>query len=194
MNSNSSDSLSERGHSLEEEFFRREDQRLIERLRALQAAETARDALSKASGITNTAVLDKLLELKIKAETVAALAVAPLVEVAWADGTLDAKERAAVMEHARESGFKPGSIELALLEAWLERRPEASLLTAWTHMVQGLCEELAPPEVAKLRSSLLDRARAVAGASGGVMGLGSKVSKPEAAMLAKLEKAFDRAG
>lgn len=185
--------LRDRGRSLEDEFFHREDKRLIQRLTELKAAEATREALGKASGITNAAILDKLMELGIRPETVAALALVPLVEVAWADGTLDARERRAVLDRARESGLAAGSTEQALLEAWLGRRPDAKLLTAWIHMVRGMCEQMGPDEAARLRTSLLERARAVAAASGGVLGLGSKVSAAEAQMLKELEKAFSAA-
>ena len=184
------DILRARGKSLEDEFFRREDQRLIKRLAELKAAETTREGLAKASGITNPAVLDKLMGLGIRPETVAALSIVPLVEVAWADGSLDTKERRAILDRARDSGIAPGSTEHSLLEAWLDRRPEPKLLTAWTHMVQGMAEQLGPDGTARLKASLLERARAVAAASGGVLGLGSKVSSAEAAMLAQLESAF----
>jgi len=192
MTANTPDSLHGRGRSLEEEFFHREDQRLIARLRGLKAAETAREALVKATGITSPTVLNKLMDLGIQPETVAALSIVPLVEVAWADGSLDDKERRAVLAGARESGFAPDSVEHALLEAWLDRRPEPKLFIAWTHLVQGMCEQLGPEEIAKLRSGLLDRAGAVARASGGVFGLGSKLSSTEAAMLTRLEEAFAR--
>jgi hypothetical protein len=182
--------LRDRGKSLEDEFFRREDQRLIKRLAELKAAETTREGLAKASGITNPAVLDKLMGLGIRPETVAALSIVPLVEVAWADGSLDTKERRAILDRARDSGIAPGSTEHTLLEAWLDRRPEPKLLTAWTHMVQGMAEQLGPDGTARLKASLLERARAVAAASGGVLGVGSKVSSAEAAMLAQLESAF----
>ena len=182
--------LRDRGKSLEDEFFRREDQRLIKRLAELKAAETTREGLAKASGITNPAVLDKLMGLGIRPETVAALSIVPLVEVAWADGSLDTKERRAILDRARDSGIAPGSTEHTLLEAWLDRRPEAKLLTAWTHMVQGMAEQLGPDGTARLKASLLERARAVAAASGGLFGVGSKVSRSEAAMLATLEAAF----
>lgn len=190
MAPNDQERIRGRGFSLEEEFFRREDQRLLERLKAAQAAESAREALSKVSGITNAAVLDKLMALEIRPAMVTALSVVPLVEVAWADGTLDAKERAAVLAHARDSGFAPGSAEQVLLEAWLDKRPEPHLLVAWGHLVEGLCEALPPAERAKMQSTLLDRARSVAKASGGTLGLGSKISKAEAAVLAKLEHPF----
>jgi hypothetical protein len=182
--------LRDRGRSLEDEFFRREDQRLQARLNELKAAETTRAALAKASGITEPAVLDALLALGIHAETVAALSVVPLVEVAWADGSLDGRERGAVLEGARQAGIAPGSTAHALLEPWLERRPDPKLLTAWIQLVRDIRDRLGAEEAARLKSSLLDQARAVAGASGGVLGLGAKVSSAEAAMLARLESAF----
>jgi hypothetical protein len=182
--------LRDRGKSLEDEFFRREDQRLIQKLEQMRAAQTDREALAKAAGIGNPDVVDKLLQLGVKAETVAALALVPLVEVAWADGELDRRERAAILDRARESGLVAGSVEHALLEAWLERRPDPKLLTAWTHLVRGVSEQLGREESARLKASLLDRARAVATASGGVLGMGSKVSSAEAAMLLQLEDAF----
>ena len=187
MSSHSPEILRDRGRNLEDEFFRREDQRLMARLKELRSAETAREALARASGITNPDVLNKLMELGIRAETVAALKIVPLVEVAWADGTLDAKERRAIAERA---GIAPGSAEGALLDAWLDRRPDAALLTAWTHLIRGMCEHFDADAVARLRTNLLERARAVAEASGGFLGVGSKVSRAEAEMLKTLEAAF----
>lgn len=192
MSSQTPDSLSDRGRSMEDEFFRREDAKLLEKLRALKNAETTRDLLSRATGITNAAVLDQLMELKIGGETAAALSVLPFVEVAWADGSIDAKERATLIELAQTKGFTRGSTEYALLEVWLEKRPEPRFYAAWTQVVRGLCEKLAPPQITLLKTSLLERARAVASASGGVFGIG-KVSASEAAMITKLEKAFDSA-
>jgi hypothetical protein len=179
--------LRDRGRSLEDEFFRREDQRLTKRLTELKAAENTREALAKASGITTPAVLDQLLKLGIHAETLAALSVVPLVEVAWADGDLDGKERRAIVEGA---GIARESTAGALLDAWLDRRPDAKLLTAWTQTVQAMRDQLAPDDRARLKTSLLERARAVASASGGIFGVGSKVSRAEAEMLATLEAAF----
>jgi hypothetical protein len=191
MTPNEPEILRDRGRSLEDEFFRREDQRLMQRLKELQAAQSAREGLAKASGIANPAVLDTLLQLGVRAETVAALAIVPLVEVAWADGSLDAKERQTIIERA---GVASGSAESAMLAAWLDRRPDAKLLTAWTHLVRGLCEHLDADGVARLKSGLLERARAVAAASGGVFGIGNKVSRAEAEMLTQLEAAFPSRG
>jgi hypothetical protein len=187
MTPNEPEILRDRGRGLEDEFFRREDKRLMERLRELQATQTTREALAKASGITEPTILDTLIRLGIRAETVAALSIVPLVEVAWADGTLDARERRAIVER---SGVAGDSTVGALLEAWLDRRPDPALLEAWIHLVQAMAQQLDAAGLARLKTDVLERARAVASATGGVLGLGSRVSAPEAAMLTRLEAAF----
>ncbi|HXH82777.1 MAG TPA: hypothetical protein VNN07_07600 [Candidatus Tectomicrobia bacterium] len=185
--------LRERGRGLEEEFFRKEEARLLAKLREGAQRERAREALSRATKITNPAVLDRLIALGVEPQTVTALWLVPLVEVAWADGKLDAGERRAIEDRLTSMGIAPGSVERQLLDSWLTHRPEPKLLTAWTHLVHGLCEALSPEEVATMRQGLLDRARAVAGASGGFMGVGSKISASEAEMLRQLEAAFPAA-
>jgi hypothetical protein len=113
----------------------------------------------------------------------------PLAEVAWADGAIDAKEEQAILDRAAKSGVTPGSSSYDLLKSWLERRPEPRLLTAWIHMIQGISENLTAEQVEALRAGLVERVRAVAGASGGVLGMG-KISSAEAEMIRQLESAF----
>jgi hypothetical protein len=181
--------LGERGKTLEDEFFRKEDERLIAKLRELKAKEASREELGRISGIKNTAILDRLVQLGIHAETMAALSIVPLAEVAWADGAIDAKEVQAILDRAAKAGVTPGSASHDLLKSWLERRPEPRLLTAWIQMVQGINENLTPEQVEALRAGLVERVRAVASASGGVLGVG-KVSSAESEMIRKLESAF----
>jgi F420-dependent oxidoreductase-like protein len=182
--------LRERSRSLEDEFFRREDARLKENLRHAAQRESAREVLTRASGIKNPKVVDRLIDLDIHPETVTALSLVPLVEVAWADGSLDAKERSAILERVDETEFAPGSPARALLEGWLTRKPEPKLMNAWTHLVEGLAEQMTREEVAALKKGLLERARAVAGASGGFLGVGAKISTAEANVISRLESAF----
>ena len=146
--------LGERGKALEDEFFRKEDARLTEKLRELKAKEATREELARISGIKNTAILDRLIQLGVHAETLVALSIVPLAEVAWADGAIDAKEEQAILDRAAKSGVTPGSVSCDLL-----------------------------------RAGLVERARAVASASGGVLGVG-KISSAEAEMIRQLESAF----
>jgi uncharacterized tellurite resistance protein B-like protein len=182
--------LRERGRSLEEEFFRREDARLVENLRQAAQREGARAVLARATGIKNLAVLERLIDLDVRPETVTALSLVPLVEVAWADGSLDDAERSMILRRADAAGIAPDSSGRALLEAWLTRQPDPKLSTAWAQLIQGLCEQMSREDVATLKEELLERARTVAGASGGFLGMGSKVSGAEAAVIRRLESAF----
>jgi hypothetical protein len=188
------ESLGNRARMLEDRFFLDQDRVLIEKHRELKKMEESRQALAAVSGITNQQVLQHLVELKVQAETLASLAVVPLVEVAWADGRIEADERAAIMRASAESGIAQGSPDHDLLERWLARRPEPELLEAWKRYTEGLCELLAPEERESLRAELIDRARRVAEAAGGFLGLTSKVSDAERRVLDSLEAAFCKAG
>ena len=175
--------------ALEESFFLEQDKALIERLRAMKQMAKDKEALSQVSGIKNDAILARLVQLEVKPEIVAALATVPLVEVAWADGRIDDEERKAVLEHADGRGIRAGSIERELLERWLTRRPEPSLLEAWRTYVQGLCEGLTAEERTQLREQLLHATKVTAQASGGFLGVG-KISAAEQRVLDQLAASF----
>jgi hypothetical protein len=175
---------------LENAFFAERDSILIENLKTMRRMQETKDALSKVSGIRNDAVLQKLVDLNVRPETLASLAVIPLVEVAWADGKIDEAEREAVKKAARDVLPKDASIELQLVDRWLEQKPPENMLTAWTHYIEGLCEELGETEKSALKTELLGQARLVAQASGGFLGLTSKVSPQEKAILDQMDGAF----
>jgi tellurite resistance protein len=174
---------------LEEAFFLAEDQRLIEKYRALKAMRESKQALAEVSGITNDVVLEKLVSLGTTPQTVAALAVVPLVEVAWADGEVDDQERQAILRALADSGVSPGGIEHQLVETWLGRRPGPKLLAAWRQYVHGLCEKMNDPERVAFREEVLKSTLSVAEASGGIAGLW-KVSAAEREMIEQLKAAF----
>ncbi|MEK7474313.1 MAG: hypothetical protein AAB152_01650 [Candidatus Coatesbacteria bacterium] len=178
------------GKSLEDAFFLQQDSALIQRHREDLRRQRSAKELSDASGITNAAVLAKLVEMGITAELATSLSIIPLVEVAWADGNVDEKEKAAVLAGAAKCGLAKGRLDYEMLESWLSRRPPAALLEAWAHYVKGLCELLGDGERAGLRKDLLQRARTVAEASGGFLGLTSGISESEKKVLASLESSF----
>jgi hypothetical protein len=182
--------LGDRKRALEEEFFRKQERSLLERMRTEQATQIVREELSQGSGVTDTAVLDKLIGLGLQASTLAAMGLVPLVAVAWADGTLDARERQAVTSALETAGIKPESPAWQLLQSWLTSPPPASLLEAWKTYMAALCPQLSDAERTSLRDRMLTRARAVAEASGGFLGLGAKVSPAEEAMLRTLAEAY----
>ena len=183
------DALRERGDSLEEAFFRDMDRKLIGELRAKKEREQQIDELAAASGIVHREVLGALLDAGMHGEALVAVGLVPLIEVAWADHVMDSGERDAIMKAARESGVTRGSTAAELLSAWLERRPEAELLEAWKAYAAALVSELGAEDAAAVRDDILGRARGVAEAAGGFLGLGS-VSREERQILDELAAAL----
>jgi hypothetical protein len=182
--------LGDRKKALEESFFAKENAKLVEKLRAERRRAGAREGLAALSGIADPALLDLLIGHGIEPETWLAVSLVPLVEVAWADGEVEAAERRAVLEAAAEHGVAPGSPSHALLESWLAKRPEGGLLEAWGEYMVDLCERLPAAEREALKRQVVGRARAVAEAAGGILGLGRRVSEREEVLLRELEKAF----
>ncbi len=176
--------------TLVDAFFHEQDQRLIKAFRERMERMDRRAQLAQVCGIADEAILDRLIELEIGPETLAAIEVVPLVAVAWADGKVQPEEREAILAAAAAIGIQPKDDRYPMLEHWLEKRPRAAMLEAWRHYIQGLCRNLEPSEKERLKDHVLGLARTVARAAGGFLGIGDKICAAERAVLGKLEKAF----
>jgi hypothetical protein len=181
--------LADRKKALEEQFFARQERELVERVRREEAAKARRESLAEASGIRDAAVLDRLAGLDLDGATIAALGLVPLVAVAWADGSLKARERSAVLRAAGEAGVSEDTASYVLLESWLARPPGAELLGAWKDYAGALAQSLDEAERESFRREMVSRARSVAEAAGGFLGMG-KISDAEEAKIAELERAL----
>jgi hypothetical protein len=182
--------LGDRRKALEEEFFAKQNQRLLQQFRQATAAKAKTEALAAASGITDAAVLEQLAAIDLRGETVAALSLVPLIEVAWADGRLDAREQSALLAAAEQAGLSKDSASYQLLEGWVQERPSPRVLAAWKAYVAALSVTLDGQAKHALKQDLLGRARGVAEAAGGFLGLGKRISSAEQAVLTELEQAF----
>jgi hypothetical protein len=182
--------LKAKAKALEDSFFAEENARLLQRLRDAAAKEEKKREFRAALVVKNEELLDALIELGVEAETLVAISLVPFVEVAWADGEIQAKERAAILKAAEEQGVKAGTATHDLLENWLRTKPDDQLLVIWGDYVQELMGSLGDEAGSQLKASTLGRARAVAEAAGGFLGVGA-ISAAEREMLAKLEWAFD---
>lgn len=186
----SQDFLQERRKSLEEEFFHKESQRDLAQLKDKLTKQTSRDALKKASGMEDDEVLDKLIELGITAETITALSLVPLIKVAWADGSIQEREREAILQGAQGKGIEKDSAPFELLDAWLDHQPPDSLFEAWAAYIATLRGELTSEQSSILETQVTRFARVIAESAGGFLGIG-KVSSEEKDALEWIESVFD---
>ena len=182
--------LGDRRKALEDAFFATHNEQLKQKLQEADAERAKRDTLRAASGIADEAVLDQLIALDIHSETVAALSLIPLLEVAWADGRMETEERQAILDGAQTMGLLTENASYELLEGWLDQPPNPALFTAWQAYVRALAATLDVEAREALKTELLGRARAVADAAGGILGFGSRISRAEQAKLRMLEQAF----
>lgn len=181
--------LEDRRKALEEVFFRKESERLRSELQIRRERENRAHSLGEASGITDQDLLARLVGLGIEAETVAALSLVPLVEVAWADGKMEEQERDAILRGARASGIEAGTPSDGLLELWTRERPPAGLMASWKSYIGAMAGELSAEQRWRLEETLIGRARAVAEAAGGFLGIG-RVSASEESVLEEMKRAF----
>lgn len=185
----SKDAFKERERALEEEFFRRVDNKLLADLKQKLAAEAERQRWEATLGADDKELIQEMVGLGISAEAAAAMSLVPLVAVAWADGKLDKKERPAILKAAHERGITEDSPAAELLEHWLNDKPTEELTAAWKHYVTAITKQLGHDRRAALRKATMERARSVAKASGGTLGFNS-ISVSEEKVLSDLEQAF----
>jgi hypothetical protein len=178
----------ERRQALEDNFFRKEEERALAALKTKKAREEALRDLGKITGVSDPGVIQRLVDLGVTVETAAALSLVPPVLVAWADGQCDDKERAAVLEAAKQAGVTDGTPAFSLLEGWLNRQPPADLEQTWAAYFDSLASRLPEKDAHALGTELLARARKVAEISGGILGLFERVSRAESSVLHALEK------
>lgn len=134
--------LDDRSRALEDSFFVQKNRQLLEKLSETTAATERKEELASAPRVTDEDVRDGLVELEIDMTTVDALALVPLIHVAWADKEMDDKEREAILKSTQGQGISKGSPSYELLESWLLEAPSTSLIDAWIQYVNGLCDSL----------------------------------------------------
>ena len=182
--------LHDRGDALEQAFFSKMDAKLLDDLRQKKAAEQSRAALQKVSGITDPAALDALIKLGISPDTLSAMALIPLLHVAWGDNSLDDSERDAVLVAMHDRGVHDGSDTYKLLSSWLTAEPKPELFAAWKSYVLELRLHLDADSYAVMKSRVLEDCGVVSRASGGMFGIGA-VSSSERNAIAEITKVLE---
>jgi hypothetical protein len=158
------DFLGDRRRALEESFFAERDRLLLDKLRGELSELEERRHLAHVSGV--------------RAETLAAVRLIPLVEVAWCDGKVSAAERSAVLKASIEYGIQEGTACYSLLDSWLQNRPDSRVVGSWKDYVGHLAKMMPPESMQKLRDELANSLKKVATAAGGILGMKS-ISKKE---------------
>ncbi|MFI5181161.1 MAG: hypothetical protein ACHQPI_07205 [Thermoanaerobaculia bacterium] len=177
--------LGDEAKKKEEAWIRTRDRELLEKARQQEQRRAWRARLAQIVGVADESYLDDLEEHGFAPETVPLLFISPLFMVAWSDGEVSEKERAKLLEVARERGLDPKSPAWARLEGWLAARPGPGFFDHAFLLLQRMLD--ANPEAkVRIAKQIVDRSLEVAEASGGFFGVGDKVSVEERTVLEKI--------
>jgi hypothetical protein len=186
------DLFAERGRTLEEEYFRKREKELIEKMRQRAQADSERRRLGEEAGVADQEILQDLQALGYTAETVTLLHVVPLVQMAWAEGNVSDRERELIIEAARTRGVEQGSPADRQLDSWLTRRPTEEFFEKTLRAIGAILQAQPAAERAASQKGLLSYCTAIASASGGIMGF-RRVSDEERQILGRISQEFEKA-
>lgn len=117
------DGFAQRKVAMEEEYFRKKEQELVEKMRYRTAKDAERDKLAESIGVADEAILATLQELGYTRDTVRLLHLVPLVQVAWASGSVTPREREMVLRLCEWRGVGKGRYGLGAVEQMAQRAP-----------------------------------------------------------------------
>ena len=179
------DIFKDREKGLEEEFFRKSDAQLLEKMRAKARLDEVAAELGKTLQVENPELVRRVIDLGVLRGTGAALLLAPLVQVAWAENKVTDKEQAAVLRLAATRGVEQGSPAEAQLREWLVKRPSDALFQTALEVIKAGLSRLTPHEREERVQAYATACREVSEASGGLAKAlgGSGVSREERSVL-----------
>ena len=166
----------------EEEYFRRQDKELIEKMRRASEAAQERLALETQTGIHDPEMLQQLQDLSFTPGTIGLLPLIPVLQVAWAEGGVSTAERTAIVALARSRGISAGSEADHQLSEWLEQRPSADTFRKATRLIAAMVDHPGEGFQDISADDLLKYCEQIAHASGGIFGIGSVSAEERAAL------------
>lgn len=173
---------------LEKEFYGGIERELILEVQGC-LEEQSDESTATFPGLSNLKILGELQAAEITPKTLMAFSLFPSIHVAWSDGELADKERDAILKAAKSTGVNSGSPAYGLLNSWLNKKPTDDLFSAWKNFVTAIRPALSENAFEELRDAAIKRARTVAEAAGGILGI-FKISATEEKALDELTQAF----
>jgi len=179
------DAFAERGRSLEEEYFHRKERELLESMRRQSEADANRRRMAEQAGVSNEQLVRDLESLGYTSETIRLLHLVPLLQMAWTEGGVSARERELIVQAARSRGIAEGSTADQRLDQWLSNRPSDEFFDKTLQAISAVLHSHSTGEGEA--GDLLALATAIASASGGLMGFHA-VSHDEKQLLDKIRQ------
>ena len=183
----SEDIFRDRGRGSENQWARKRDDELTEKLRERSRLEEIAKALAKKLEVDDPELLRRVMDLGVTSDTGPAFLLAPLVQTAWAEGEVTDPERETLLRIAGARGIDATSPAHAQLLAWLRERPADEFFDTALKVIKAGLAVLSIDERQERVRSIAGACQQVAEASGGglgrLLGLARGVSTEEESLL-----------
>lgn len=178
----------ERGE--EEAYFRQKDAELIAKLRQKTKLSEITHALAEKLQADEPALLERIRMVGVTLDTGSAFILAPLVEVAWVDGSVSDAERDTILRIAEQRGVEPGSSDYSQLLDWLAHRPSDEVFRTALEAIRIGLSVLPPDEAHQRIATMIKACEDVAKAGGWISELLwlDDISHQESAVIAAIRR------
>jgi hypothetical protein len=175
-----------------EEFFRKKESELVEQIRRRTAKQTEHDELAEAVGVADEEILSTLQEMGYTRDTVGLLHLVPLVQIAWASGSVTRHERELVLRLCEWRGLEKDSPAWKQLNNLLDEHPSDEFFLTTLRIIRHLLDYQIVKEPAVGRTDLISFCIRIARVSSGFLGLGSNISEGEQVALDQIVEELTR--
>jgi hypothetical protein len=137
--------------------------------------------IAKAVGTHDHGIAERIKALGFDGESAAVFDILPLVHVAWADGTVQRGERAAILKILRARGIEPGTAPFQTIESLLEEKPSDAFMRQSLELLREVVGA-----TGRRAGEIVELCLEVAAASGGFLGMGQRIGDEERRLIAEV--------
>jgi tellurite resistance protein len=177
----------------EEKYFQAREieqrRKLRDKLAKSAASLEEQREIARSAGTHDISIAERVKALGFDGDSARVFDLLPLIHVAWADGSIQKAERAAILRVLASRGVEPGSEAFSTVESLLEERPADAFMRESLSVLSEIVGE------ANDRTrSIVDLCVEVATSAGGFLGLGGKVSDDERAVIESVAQILGQGG
>lgn len=172
----------------EEKYFRQVEQetrrKLREKLEQNATELEQRQSIANSMKTDDLSVAERVKALGFDGDSARVFDLLPLVHVAWADGTIQRGERAAILRILEKRGIEPGTEAYRTIESLLEERPSDSYMNQSLAVLRDLTGG-----TGERSQEIVDMCIEIAASAGGFLGvIGKRIGDEEKALIEEITR------
>ncbi len=186
------DAFNKREHFYEEEYFRKREQEFIAALRRREGRQGEIKELGEKLGVSDPGLIEAILDIGFSGQLSTLLFLAPVVRIAWADGSVSPQEHKMIVELARKDGVAEHSVADLLLTEWLEKKPSETFFYDTLLAIRAVLLAIPRERADARRNEIISRSKALAAAPEGLLHSGAEILETEQRLLDSIEAELSR--